>query len=329
MVTRRAATGLLLLVASAACAARGESRAVEGAVPPAGAVDAGAPGPSDAGSVGTSSDASGADAAAVEPGPWAAPPAPVRDPHDPCYEIWQGVRVNCCVKHAQQHCDPAECASVGGRCEPGACGSSHCARPGTTGTGTPPPPPAPTPTVTPPGCAGPPPSPSHVCVRDCGPVVGRAGDPPPGWSWLTAAQAENRRQYGCPICLPHDALIATLAASVPISELAPGTAVWTLDERGRRAPSRVLAVLSTPAPPSHVLAVLALADGRTLRASPGHPDALGRAVGALALGDVLDGSVVRAIRAEPYTGRTYDLVLERGRHYWADGVLVETSLARR
>src|SRR5688572_278827 len=72
------------------------------------------------------------------------------------------------------------------------------------------------------GCAGPPPGPGYECVRDCGEPVSRADDPEPGWSWLTAEQAENRRNYGCPICLPHDARIAAPGGDVAIARLQPG-----------------------------------------------------------------------------------------------------------
>src|SRR5207302_1472186 len=53
---------------------------------------------------------------------------------------------------------------------------------------------------------------------------------------------------------------------------------------------------------------LTLADGRTVVASPRHPTADGRLVGALQVGDRFGGSRVRAISTVPYRGFTYDLL---------------------
>ena len=331
----------VLCVASAACAAPGERAARQDAVPAQQAAvpaeQPGAPPPGSPWAVPPPGD-SGPGATEQGPPPPTAPlPAPRPRARSGCIELWQGQEVNCCVKRARQHCDAAHCAQSGGRCEPGACGSSHCARPAATGI-----PPQPAPGTNPapaggggrpggavPNCAGPSPSPSHVCVRDCtGPVV-RQGAPPPGWSWLSAEQAERRRLYGCPVCLHRDAQIATPSGTVAIARLVAGAAVWSVDEGGRRVRTRVAVVLSTPAPEGHQMAVVELSDGRTLRASPGHPDARGRAVGELQPGDELDGSTVRRVHREAYAGRTYDLVLDSGRLYWADGVLIDSTAAAR
>ncbi len=200
----------------------------------------------------------------------------------------------------------------------------------------PPPAPEPIPEPTPsPGpelggqCAGPPPGPGYECVQNCGPPVSQEGDPPPGYSWLSAEDAGKRKQFGCPICLPDDARIATPSGSMAVSKLTPGALVWSLDQNGRRVAARVLHVLSTPVPNGHTLAVVELADGRVVRASPGHPGPDGRALGSLSAGDILDGSVVVRTRRIPYRGRTYDLVLDHARvHYVSDGVVVKSSLAR-
>jgi hypothetical protein len=156
------------------------------------------------------------------------------------------------------------------------------------------------------------------------------GDPDPGFSWLSAEQARNRKQFGCPICLPEDTRIATPTGEVVISRLAAGALVWSTAGDGGRVVRRVEHVLSVLAPPEHRIAVVELEDGRRLRASPGHPDAHGHPVGQLGPSDPLDGSRVRSVTLVPYTRRTFDLVLEAGAtHYFADGVLVRSSLASR
>lgn len=205
------------------------------------------------------------------------------------------------------------------------------------------PPPAPPPPAPPPpapvadadaaqsggNCSGPAPAPDYECVKNCGPPVAQEGDPDPGWSWLSPKDAESRRQFGCPICLPGDARIATPAGSTAVSELRVGALVWSVADDGRRVAARVRHVASVAAPNGHELAVIELSDGRVLRASPGHPGPDGRAIGSLSAGDALDGSVVVRVRRAPYQGRTYDFVLDAGRtRYLSDGVVVQSSLAR-
>src|SRR5690349_13379411 len=143
-------------------------------------------------------------------------------------------------------------------------------------------------------CEGPPPSPQHVCVQDCGPPVVREGDPPPPWHWLSPAEVESRNQNGCPRCLPPAARIATPDGDVAIADLAVGDRVLTLDAAGRRIEARVLVVSSTPARVNHVLVRVTLADGRVVAASPEHPVADGRLLQALRVGDTLDGAAIAA-----------------------------------
>ncbi len=178
-------------------------------------------------------------------------------------------------------------------------------------------------------CAEPSPGLGYECVQACGPPVSREGDPPPGYHWLSAEQAHNRRQYGCPICLPADAEIATPSGFIAISQLTPGARVWSVDGNGQRVEARVLRVVSTPVPPGHELVRVELADGRVLRASPGHPDSDGRAIGSLSPADALDGSVIVAVHRIAYRGHTYDLVLDPAdAQYVSDGVLMRSSLSR-
>ncbi len=186
--------------------------------------------------------------------------------------------------------------------------------------------PAPVPETTP--CTAPKPSPDAFCVQECGPPVSRPTDPPRAWLWLSAAEAENRQRYGCPRCLPPEAMIATPTGAVAIDTLVAGALVWSTDERGQRIAVPVVRVGSILAPRDHVLVVIDLADGREVTASPGHPTADARSVGNLLVGDSLDGSRITAIRIRPFgEQRTFDLLpASATRQYWADGVLLSSTL---
>ncbi len=204
---------------------------------------------------------------------------------------------------------------AGGRAVPWQCIAPH---------GTPPPP------HSTPRCSGPAPGPGYVCVRDCGPPVARDGDPPPGWSWLTRDQAARREQYGCPICLPGAARVATPDGDVAISALVPGARVLTLDDTGRRVPATVLYVGATLADPSHRVVRVELADGRVVHGSPGHPRVDGGTLGDLHEGDALDGARVTRVTRIPLAGdRTWDILPSGSTGaYIVDGVVLRTSFAR-
>jgi hypothetical protein len=91
----------------------------------------------------------------------------------------------------------------------------------------------------------------------------------------------------------------------------------------------VVRVDSREVPRGHEVVELSLADGRRVRASAGHPTADGRSFGALVMGERLDGaSIVGVHRVALADERTYDLLPsgETGA-YWADGVLVGSTLA--
>jgi hypothetical protein len=135
----------------------------------------------------------------------------------------------------------------------------------------------------------------------------------------------------CPICLAAATLIATPSGAVRVTDVTPGMLVWTASPDGSRVAAPVLEVGSTPVPAGHLMVHLILADGRELLASPGHRTADGRPVGALAVGDPLDGSTVSVWELVPYAGdRTYDL-LPAGPtgSYWADGIPLASTLPRR
>jgi hypothetical protein len=133
----------------------------------------------------------------------------------------------------------------------------------------------------------------------------------------------------CPICLGRGTLIATPRGPIAIERLRVGDLVWSVDDGGRRVAARVERAGSAAVPANHRLAVVALADGRLIIASPGHPLADARALGAVRPGDLVNGSVVVSVASRAYDGgRTFD-ILPGGPtgHYWADGVLLASTLA--
>jgi hypothetical protein len=134
---------------------------------------------------------------------------------------------------------------------------------------------------------------------------------------------------GCPICLAAGDRIATPNGEVLVAELRPGMLVWTMDA-GRRVAAPISIVGHTRAPVGHRVIRVVLADGRAVVASPGHPTADGRRIGQLSPGDFLDGSRVMTTESTPYVGDTWDLLpLSSTGEYWADGVLLGSTLALR
>jgi hypothetical protein len=115
-----------------------------------------------------------------------------------------------------------------------------------------------------------------------------------------------------------------------VSALRVGDPIWTLDATRRRIAGRVLHTDSTPISGTHQVVQVTLADGRVVRASPGHPTLNGRALRAVKPGEALSGSVVTRSERLPFRGaRTFD-VLPSGPTgaYWADGVALRSSFFR-
>lgn len=132
----------------------------------------------------------------------------------------------------------------------------------------------------------------------------------------------------CPICLAVGTLIDTPAGPVPVQSVRPGMPVWTLNGSGERVASLVLRTVARPASPGQTILRIRLADGRELRASPGHTTVEGQPLAEVRPGGVLDGATVTAVERVPYDGEmTYD-ILPAGDtgFYWADGVLIGSTL---
>ena len=132
----------------------------------------------------------------------------------------------------------------------------------------------------------------------------------------------------CPICLALGTLIATPDGDVAVQDLRLGDLVWTADASGVRIAAPLVAIGSTPVPPTHQVVRLTLGDGRRVFVSPGHPTGDGRRVGDLAAGDRLDGARVAGVDRVSYDrGATYD-ILPAGATgaYWANGVQLGSTL---
>jgi len=133
----------------------------------------------------------------------------------------------------------------------------------------------------------------------------------------------------CPICLVDTTTIDTPAGAKRVTDVHVGDLVWTVDAGGGRIAAPILETGSVEVPVGHEVIHFALADGRRVTASPGHPTADGRTTGSLAVGHAVDGSAVIAIERLPYRGRTHDL-LPAGPTgtYWAGGILLGSTLRR-
>jgi hypothetical protein len=133
----------------------------------------------------------------------------------------------------------------------------------------------------------------------------------------------------CPICLATNSLVATPNGEIRVQDLRRGMPIWTADASGVKRTAVVLETVKRNLPDTVALVDLVLEDGRELLVSPGHPLTDGRSVGALAIGDIVDGARVVSVKGVPYKDdATYD-VLPSGEtgFYWANGVLLKSTLA--
>ena len=133
----------------------------------------------------------------------------------------------------------------------------------------------------------------------------------------------------CPICLAEGTLIDTPDGPVPVEKLQQGMMIYTQDDAGKKIAGVIMATASAQSPTSFQIIRIVLNDGRIVSASPGHPTTDGRTIGELKVGDTLDGGIVAAVTAVPYSGYTFDILPEGGTgFYWANGILLKSTLAR-
>jgi hypothetical protein len=133
----------------------------------------------------------------------------------------------------------------------------------------------------------------------------------------------------CPICLAEGTLIDTPDGPVPVEKLQQGMMIYTQDDAGKKIAGVIMATASAQSPTSFQIIRIVLNDGRIVSASPGHPTTDGRTIGELKVGDTLDGGIIAAVTAVPYSGYTFDILPEGGTgFYWANGILLKSTLAQ-
>ena len=104
--------------------------------------------------------------------------------------------------------------------------------------------------------------------------------------------------------------------------------MWTVDVSGNRATAPIIKTSKTPVPSTHQMVHVILEDGREVFASPGHPVGDGRLFNDLAVGDLLDGSIIKTAEKTIYgKSYTYD-ILPSGDSgsYWANDILIGSTL---
>ena len=130
-------------------------------------------------------------------------------------------------------------------------------------------------------------------------------------------------------CLTENTFMATTKGAVAVQNLKRGAKVWTLNGSGVRISVKILKVVRTAVPNTHIVTHLALENGRELFVSPGHPRGDGYTIGDLRVGDVFNGSRVKLADNIPYLKKfTYD-ILPAGKTalYWANGMLLGSTLS--
>jgi Hint domain len=135
----------------------------------------------------------------------------------------------------------------------------------------------------------------------------------------------------CPICLAAHSQIDTPNGPKAVEDLRVGDPVWTADKNGKRILGTILRVVRVLVPSDHQMDHILLEDGRELWASPGHPTTDGRTLADLKPGDLLGGARIVLVELVPYDQpATFDLLPSGATgFYWADGILIGSTLASR
>jgi len=141
------------------------------------------------------------------------------------------------------------------------------------------------------------------------------------WNW------EYKREFVCmAACASPDTPIATPEGERAIAELGIGDLVYSVDRDAIRVVpiARVRRVHVA----HHSVLRIALGGGIRLQISPLHPTADGRLLGALRVGDLLDGHRIERVELIPYDAdSTYDILpaSETGT-YFAAGALIGSTI---
>jgi hypothetical protein len=168
---------------------------------------------------------------------------------------------------------------------------------------------------------------AHSCCMEDGRIIAVEGCDPQGNYPVRRLPDGACEQVPCTgRCLPADARIATPSGDVPVSQLRAGDAVWSQDDHAQRVAVLVSRVAEVPVV-DHAILEVTLADGRVVRGSARHPVGPELVLGGLTPGDLLDGSVVTAIRSVPYRGSIWDVLpASASRMYWSNGVAIQSTL---
>jgi len=146
---------------------------------------------------------------------------------------------------------------------------------------------------------------------------------------LIKVTSETSSINTCPICLAVGTLIDSPKGPVPVEVLRKGMVIYTVDSAGKKITGVISATASSPVSSSFKITTIVLNDGRSISASPGHPIPDGRVIGELKAGDTLDGTTIVLITSAPYSGFTYDLLVDGGTGlYWANSILLKSTLAK-
>jgi hypothetical protein len=150
---------------------------------------------------------------------------------------------------------------------------------------------------------------------------------------ITVSMACVSEDVPCPVgcvtcmCAAPDTPIETPDGERAIDSLAVGDRVVSV-ERGVRVIVPIARVVRTPAPPSHVIVQVVLADGRIVEMSPGHPTADGRTFADLAPGERLGEVAIAGVQLVPYAhSYTVDILpASTSGVYFAAGAAVGSTL---
>lgn len=166
------------------------------------------------------------------------------------------------------------------------------------------------------------------------PYVGK-----PGWTQLsrqgpstptTPGGGGGGAGRGGPTCLPSTALILTITGQKVIRDIVVGDLLYTF-EQNRKTVVKVKEIVRRKVAKNHKMLNISLLDGRSLRVSPGHPNALGFDLAIFRSGDILDGSPINRSEIEAYNDDyTYDILPEgNSGTYWANDILIGSTLSNQ